>query len=74
MVSRRPFIILDRDGTVIQERHYLADPAGVELIPGAALALAGLRALGYGLVVATNQAGVSAATLIGPRWNASTSG
>ena len=38
----RGAVFLDRDGTVIAERHYLHDPAGVELLPGAA---AGLRAI-----------------------------
>ena len=27
-------LFLDRDGTLILDKHYLADPAGVELIPG----------------------------------------
>ena len=31
---------LDRDGTLILDKHYLADPAGVELIPGVPEALA----------------------------------
>ena len=29
-------VFLDRDGTIIEERNYLSDPAGVALIPGAA--------------------------------------
>ena len=29
-------LFLDRDGTLIFDKVYLADPAGVELIPGAA--------------------------------------
>jgi D-glycero-D-manno-heptose 1,7-bisphosphate phosphatase len=52
------FAALDRDGTLIVERHYLADPAGVELLPGAAEGLRQLRALGLGLVVVTNQSGI----------------
>lgn len=54
----RPFVVLDRDGTVIVERHYLSDPAGVTLLPGAAEGLRAMRRAGLGLVVATNQAGV----------------
>jgi histidinol phosphatase-like enzyme len=27
-------LFLDRDGTLIIDKHYLADPAGVEIIPG----------------------------------------
>lgn len=54
----RPFVLLDRDGVIIEERIYLADPAGVALVPGAGLALKELAGLGCGLVVITNQAGV----------------
>lgn len=55
----RPAAFLDRDGTLILERHYLADPDGVELIPGATAALAALREAGYALVVVTNQSGIA---------------
>lgn len=54
----RRVVVLDRDGTVIHERHYLSDPAQVELIPGVAPALRRLQQLGAGLVVLTNQSGV----------------
>lgn len=54
----RPAAFLDRDGTVIQEREYLSDPAGVVLVPGAAGALRSLREAGYLLVVVTNQSGI----------------
>jgi len=56
--SRRPFVVLDRDGTIIVERHYLSDPDEVELIPGAGHSLFALSRLGLGLLVATNQSGV----------------
>ena len=39
-------VLFDRDGTVIYDRHYLSDPAGVELIPGTGEALARLAAEG----------------------------
>jgi len=51
-------LFLDRDGTLILDKHYLADPAGVELIPGVAASLARARALGYRLYILTNQSGV----------------
>lgn len=51
-------LFLDRDGTIILDKHYLADPAGVELIPGVAAALARARALGYRLFIFTNQSGI----------------
>jgi D-glycero-D-manno-heptose 1,7-bisphosphate phosphatase len=49
---------LDRDGTIVVERHYLADPDGVELLPGAVEGLSRMRDLGLGLAVVTNQSGV----------------
>jgi D-glycero-D-manno-heptose 1,7-bisphosphate phosphatase len=55
----RPGAFLDRDGTLIREREYLADPAGVELLPGVPEALRRLRAAGYVLVVVTNQSGIA---------------
>src|SRR4051812_36075726 len=51
-------LFLDRDGTLILDKHYLADPAGVELIPGVAAALKQARALGYQLFLFTNQSGI----------------
>ena len=51
-------LFLDRDGTIILDKVYLADPAGVELIPGAAAALGRARALGYKLFLFTNQSGI----------------
>jgi len=52
-------LFLDRDGTLIFDKHYLADPAGVELIPGAADALRRARELGYQLFLFTNQSGIA---------------
>ena len=57
-VSRRPFVVLDRDGTVIVGRNYLSNPDQVELIPGAAVSLRTLSQLGLGLIIATNQSGI----------------
>jgi len=55
---KRKFVVLDRDGTIIEECSYLSDPEQVKLIPGAAQALRELREMGFGLVVITNQSGV----------------
>jgi D-glycero-D-manno-heptose 1,7-bisphosphate phosphatase len=52
-------LFLDRDGTIIHDRDYLSDPAGVELIPGVAAALAAARRLGYRLFIHTNQSGIA---------------
>jgi D,D-heptose 1,7-bisphosphate phosphatase len=55
----RPAAFLDRDGTIMVEREYLADPEGVELIPGAVDGLRALRKAGYALVVVSNQSGIA---------------
>jgi D-glycero-D-manno-heptose 1,7-bisphosphate phosphatase len=57
-MSTRRFVLLDRDGTIIVEKHYLSDPEDVELIPGAADALRRLSDLGLGLAVVTNQSAI----------------
>lgn len=54
----RPAVFLDRDGTLILDRHYLAHPDGVALLPGAGDALARLNAAGAFAVLATNQSGI----------------
>ena len=51
--------LLDRDGTILEDRHYLADPDGVALLPGAASGLRRLQAAGVTLVVISNQSGVA---------------
>jgi D-glycero-D-manno-heptose 1,7-bisphosphate phosphatase len=51
-------VLLDRDGTIVIDRDYLADPAGLEFLPGAAEGLRRLHRGGYRLVVISNQSGV----------------
>lgn len=51
-------LFLDRDGTLIVDKVYLANPQGVELIPGAAAGLRRARALGFKLFLFTNQSGI----------------
>lgn len=58
---RRPrggLLVVDRDGTLIDERHYLSDPAGVELLPGVVDGLRAFAARGYRLAIVTNQSGI----------------
>ena len=57
-MTRRPFAVLDRDGTIIVEQHYLSDPSGVQLLPGSAIGLGHMHRLGLGLVVITNQSAI----------------
>ena len=54
----RPAIFLDRDGTLIVERNYLADPAQVELLPTVTESLVKLTGAGFLLVIVTNQSGI----------------
>ncbi len=57
-MPNRRFSVLDRDGTIIVERHYLSDPQGVEVLPGAATGMRKLSSMGFGLVVITNQSAI----------------
>ena len=52
-------MFLDRDGTIIREVPYLADPKEAELLPGVAEALAQLTRAGVLLIVVSNQSGVA---------------
>jgi D-glycero-D-manno-heptose 1,7-bisphosphate phosphatase len=51
-------VFLDRDGTVIHDRHYLHDPEGVELLPTAGEAIARLNGAGVPVLLVTNQSGI----------------
>jgi len=51
-------IFMDRDGTVMADVGYPRQPDDVELLPGAAETLARLRALGFKLIVVSNQSGI----------------
>jgi len=56
--TKTPAIFLDRDGVIIQEKHYLSDPEQVELYPGIAEKLKSLHQLKLPIVVVTNQSGI----------------
>ena len=61
MAARRPApkaIFLDRDGTLIENRHFLRSPDGVALLPGVREALAKARKAGSKFFLFTNQSGV----------------
>jgi histidinol-phosphate phosphatase family protein len=55
----RPAVFFDRDGTLIDDEHYLADPARVRLRPNAALAVRRVNEAGLAAVVITNQSGIA---------------
>ena len=54
----RPAVFLDRDGTLIQDCHYLSDPDLVRLLAGAAEAVRAMKRAGYAVVLVTNQSGI----------------
>jgi D-glycero-D-manno-heptose 1,7-bisphosphate phosphatase len=56
--KKRSAVFLDRDGTLIVDRGYLRDPAGIEFLPGALESLAGFQRVRLALVVVSNQSGV----------------
>ncbi|MBA3645875.1 MAG: HAD family hydrolase [Gemmatimonadaceae bacterium] len=52
-------VFLDRDGTIIEDAHFINDPNAVRLIPGAAKAIAALNNGKIPVVVVTNQSGIA---------------
>ena len=54
-----PIAFLDRDGTIIEDRHYPSDPDQVFLLPGAAEAIRLLNEADVKVVVVTNQSGIA---------------
>lgn len=52
-------VFLDRDGTLIEEVHYCADPAQVRLFEGVHRSLFALRAAGFRTILVTNQSGIA---------------
>jgi histidinol-phosphate phosphatase family protein len=63
-------LFLDRDGTIIEDRGYMRDPADVVLLPGAAEALRDLERAGWALIVVSNQSGVGRGFITPPEMDA----
>ncbi len=63
-------VVLDRDGTIIEERPYLSDPQAVTLLPNAARGLRALQRGGFRLVVVSNQPAWDGASSARTRWSA----
>jgi histidinol-phosphate phosphatase family protein len=52
-------VFFDRDGTLIEDEHYLSDPARVRLRAGAAAAVRRVNEAGVAAVIVTNQSGIA---------------
>ncbi len=59
IAGRAPALFLDRDGVLIEEVEYLARPAQVKLIAGAAACIRAANVAGWRVVVVSNQSGVA---------------
>ena len=58
-MTTRTAVFLDRDGTIIEDTGYVAQPDDVRLLPGAAQAIRRFAAAGHLVVVISNQSGVA---------------
>src|SRR5450631_2132822 len=56
--KKLPLLLLDRDGTLIEEKDYLTDPRQVRLLSGVPQALKRLKRAGFKIAVISNQSGV----------------
>lgn len=56
--SALPALFLDRDGVIVEEKNYLADPDQVQLLPGVPELIQAARKAGMAAVEITNQAGI----------------
>jgi D-glycero-D-manno-heptose 1,7-bisphosphate phosphatase len=52
-------VFLDRDGTVMEDAHYIKSPDQVRLIPGAAAAVRRINDANVPAIVVTNQSGIA---------------
>jgi D-glycero-D-manno-heptose 1,7-bisphosphate phosphatase len=58
-VSAARAVFLDRDGTLIEDSGYVRDPGAMQLLPGAAEAVALLNRAEWLPIVVTNQSGIA---------------
>jgi histidinol-phosphate phosphatase family protein len=59
MGTGTPALFLDRDGTLIADVPYLADPTCVRLLPGAGALVREANTVGWPVVIVTNQSGIA---------------
>ncbi|MBY0369314.1 HAD family hydrolase [bacterium] len=51
-------VVLDRDGTIVEDRHYIRNPDDIIFLPGAIEGLKQIQEKGYPLYLVSNQSGV----------------
>ena len=59
LTNKRPALFLDRDGVLIEDKHYLIDPNQVVLCQGAKTLVEQARQYKYPVVLITNQSGIA---------------
>ena len=52
-------VFLDRDGTIIEDVHFIKSPSQVKIIPGATDAIRRINDAGARVIVVTNQSGIA---------------
>lgn len=57
-IRRKHYALMDRDGTIIVDKHYLSNPDEVEFIPGVIDGLKLLSENDVGLIIVSNQSGI----------------
>lgn len=59
MAWRMKYLFIDRDGTIIKDIPYNADPTLIEFMPEAIEGLRAFQTNGYEIIIITNQAGIA---------------
>jgi len=59
MTALRPALFIDKDGTLVENVPYNADPARLKFMPGALDALRHIARWDFALVLVTNQSGLA---------------
>src|SRR6266567_720526 len=66
----RRAVFFDRDGTLMEDAHYCADPALVKVFSGIPEALRCLKAAGFCVFVVTNQSGIGRGLITDEQYHA----
>tara|TARA_B100000965_G_scaffold406804_1_gene448844 strand:- start:12375 stop:12980 length:606 start_codon:yes stop_codon:yes gene_type:complete len=56
--KKKPCLFLDRDGVIIEDKHYLSCPSEVNLITGSSETISKFKDKGWLIVIITNQSGI----------------